>query len=50
MKSRFMVGDGRPLNKADGEESWLKTSWEAGDTSRDPWVFKSFIDSVREYC
>jgi len=50
MKSTPVPGDGELLKKAEGEDSWLVTMAERGDTSLEPAVVRPFIDCVTECC
>jgi hypothetical protein len=50
MKSAGPPGDGELLKIAEGEASWLAVKFDIGETSREPDVFRPFIDCVNEYC
>jgi len=46
----WFSGDGVLLNVADGEEAWLRTKFDAGETSREPLALRPLIPFVNEIC
>ena len=49
-KSALVMGDGELWKRAAGEDSWLVTIVDRGETSLEPDVVRSFIDFVIEFC
>ena len=50
IKSTLVAGEGGLLSTEGGEDSWLGTMVDNGETSREELVVRPFIDWLREYC